>query len=1061
MIQEPSFKVYNASAGSGKTFTLVKEYLKILLTSKNEYIFQNILAITFTNKAAAEMKERVLENLRSFTEDSSNDMFDLIVFESNLNSENLKQKSRRILVNVLQNYSAFNITTIDSFTHKLIRTFAYDLGIPLNFEVEMDGTKLISEAVDILISKIGLNKELTDILVAFSLQKVEDDKAWDVSKELNTIASILINETDAGYVQSLQMKTIADFQKIEKRLKSDTLKIESLFQENGKRGLDLIEQTGLEHKNFSFSDLPKHFIKFTNLSALKYDDIKYVGRLQKNLDNGVFYSKSTKKEIQNSIDAISAELLQIYEEGKLLFQKHHGNYILIKMVLNDIIPLAVLNHIQKELKEIKEQNTICLSAEFNSLISEKIKNEPAPFIYERIGERFKHFFIDEMQDTSAMQWQNLIPLISNTLSQEGGSLMLVGDAKQAIYRWRGGEAEQFIDLSLDEELKKASNPFFTSKNLENLDTNYRSFSEVVVFNNLFFSHLSGFLENPEYKKLYEIGNQQKCNSNIGGYVQLDFIDQQELTSEEKEHSYPAKVLEIVEGLDTNFKREDVCVIVRTKKEGVLIANYLTENGISIISSETLLLNNSLKVQFIINLLTYIQNPLNQNSKFKVLNYLKEFLKLEISDHAFYTELLDLEPVLFFKKLQSYNLLFDYEYFLQMPFYECIEYSIRVFNLLEASDAYVQFFLDYVLEFQRKNYHDLAGFLLDWEVKREKLSVSASENENAVRIMTIHKSKGLEFPVVIFPCERSITQELDPKVWIDNLEESIFGELSLSRVSCAKRIEFTGEMGSSIYRKRQSELFLDNFNLLYVALTRAVEQLYVITEYKLDKKTGEENLNFFSGVFINYLKSLKCKNAWEVSKFSYSFGDQKKSLPLKEDAKIKGFELQKTFVSSPWESHQIKIVSNSSKHWGEAHQSAINYGVLIHEMFSKIITEKDINPVVNSYLNSGFIRQEDVLSITDKIKKVVCHPELNQYFNSGFEILTEREILNKDKNILIPDRLMFKEEKVFIIDFKTGKEESKHAAQLNKYNVILREMGFDVCRKIIVYIWDDVFLKNIN
>lgn len=1058
MMNAPSFQVYNASAGSGKTFTLVKEYLKIVLTSESEYVFQNILAITFTNKAAAEMKERVLGNLRAFSDGESNDMFDVIVQENKLNPEKLQKKSRRILENVLQNYSAFNITTIDSFTHRLIRTFAYDLGLPLNFDVEMDGAKLISEAVDVLISKIGYNKELTNVLVSFSLQKVEDDKAWDVSKELNTIASILLNETDANHVQKLQLKSVSDFKKIEKQLNAKKVEIENFFEKNGKEGLALIENAGLEYKNFVYSELPKHFIKLTTVSKNRYDDIKYNGRLQKNIDNDIFYSKSTKPDIKSSIDAISSDLLRVYEEGKLLYDKHHGNYLLIDMVLKSIIPLAVLNHIQKELTDIKEQNSICLSAEFNSMISDKIKNEPAPFIYERIGERFKHFFIDEMQDTSALQWQNLIPLINNTLSQEGGSLMLVGDAKQAIYRWRGGKAEQFIDLSIDKEGTE-NNPFYIEKKLENLATNFRSFSEVIEFNNEFFSHIASFLKNPTYKSLYEIGNKQGLNKNSGGYVQLDFLDQSELSKEEKEISYAEKVLEIVQNLDSNFKRKDICVIVRTKKDGIAVANYLTENEVPIISSETLLLQNSLKVQFIVNILTYIQNPLNLNAKFKALNYLKDFVVIDSSEHLFYKELVELEPEEFFKSLERYQIGFNYDAFLKMPFYESVEYLIRAFKLLSTTDAYVQFFLDFILDFQRKNYHDLSAFLIEWEQKKEKLSIAVSEGVDAVRIMTIHKSKGLEFPVVIFPCDRDVTNEINPTVWVEDLDQSVFEGLSTSMISCAKRITYTGKKGDEIYNERQSELALDNFNLLYVSLTRAVEQLYIITEYKVDKKTGNENVNFFSGLFMSFLKSLEDRNTWEEGKLSYSFGEKHRFLPMKKKAESEEVIVQEKFISSPWESHEIKIVSNSSKHWGEDHEFAVNYGLLIHEMLSKIITEKDMIPVVDFYTNSGFILSKDVESIKNKLEKVICHSELNQYFQDDYEVYTEREILDENKNILIPDRLMLKGKEAIIVDFKTGKKMNSYKDQLDGYARVLTEIGYEVKGKLCVYIDDVVFAQS--
>ena len=340
--------------------------------------------------------------------------------------------------------------------------------------------------------------------------------------------------------------------------------------------------------------------------------------------------------------------------------------------------------------------------------------------------------------------------------------MLVGDAKQAIYRWRGGKAEQFIDLSIDEEGLEY-NPFYVEKKLENLATNFRSFSEVIEFNNGFFSYIADFLKNSTYKSLYEIGNKQGLNKNTGGYVQLDFLDFSELEKEEKEIAYPVKVLEIVQNLDPNFNKKDVCVIVRTKKDGIAVANYLTENEVPIISSETLLLQNSLKVQFVVNLLTYIQNPLNLNAKFKALNYIKDFVSIDSSDHFFYKELVELEPVEFFKSLERFELGFDYAAFLKMPFYESIEYLIRSFKLLSTTDAYVQFFLDFILDFQRKNHHDLSAFLVEWDQKREKLSIAVSEDLDAVRIMTIHKSKGLEFPVVfltgmedgVFPHQRAL------------------------------------------------------------------------------------------------------------------------------------------------------------------------------------------------------------------------------------------------------------------------------------------------------------------
>lgn len=1053
-----TFSVYNASAGSGKTFTLVKEYLKILLTSESDFSFQNILAITFTNKAAAEMKERILENLRSFAAAEENDMLDVISTEISIEPAKIHSRAKKIIENILQNYSAFNITTIDSFTHKLIRTFAYDLGLPLNFEVEMDGSKLLNEAVDVLISKIGSDKSLTDVLIAFSLHKIEDDKSWDISHELNAIAKILLNEEDQEPLQNLRSKSLEDFKVLERNLRNEQNKIRELFSENGQAGLDLIAESGLEYKNFSRSTLPKHFEKFTKLQEVKYDNLSFEGAFHENISRGEFYTKTATQNVKHTIDGMSDDLLRIYEEGKELYKTYHGNYVLIEMVLNTMIPLAVLSYIQKELNTIKEQNTICLSSEFNQVISTKIKKEPAPFIYERIGEKFSHYFIDEMQDTSSLQWQNLIPLINNALSQEDGSLLLVGDAKQAIYRWRGGKAEQFIDLALDEKSVE-NNPFYIKKNIENLSINYRSFSQIIQFNNSFFTHIASFLSNPVYRNLYEIGNQQKLNKNSGGYVQLDFIDKSDLEKEDKELAYPKKVFEIIHNLDAAFKRKDVCVLVRRKKDGVAVANYLTEQGVDIVSSETLLVQNSLKVKFLIDTLTFIQNPLNKNAKFKAISFLQYFLKIEKEAHVFYQELLDLEPVLFFKALEKYNVFFNYEQFLQLPFYESIEELIRSFQLVASTDAYVQFFLDFVLDFQRNNYNDLSAFLNYWEQQKEKLSIASVESDTAVRIMTIHKSKGLEFPVVIFPCDVDVTNEINPTIWYDGFDASIFGDFENSLIPCSRKITYTGEKGTALFEKRKEALALDNFNLLYVALTRPVEQLYIVTELKLDKNENEKT-NLFSGMFVNFLKNYEGDNTWDVTKLTYQFGNSKRVLPIKEESEKIKADIQENFISTTWDSHDIKIVANSSKNWGTVQESAVKYGLLIHEMLSKIIFKNEVIKVLNSYVGSGLVPVNEQLNVQKILDNIVSHNALKDYFEEKYIVYTEREIVDEQKRILIPDRLMFHENEVVIIDYKTGARSNSHKIQINEYGTVLSNMGYQVVKKLLVYISDELRIQEV-
>ena len=1041
MHQTSTFQVYNASAGSGKTFTLVKEYLKVLLTSEDIYTFQKVLAITFTNKAAGEMKERVLQNLEDFAELKANDLLEIILHETALDKTTIQERSTKILDVILQNYSAFSITTIDSFTHKIIKNFAYDLGLSLNFEVEMDAVSLLNEAVDVLISKIGADKKLTNLLIDYSLDKTDDDKSWDISRDLNEFAKILLNEDDVKHFRELANKQLDDFTNLKTKLFINQKELKKSFQKNGKDCLDLIASKDLEPKDFMRGTIPKFFTDI-HQKDFNFSFTTRSATIEKAIENHQYYSKSTTDAIAQTIESIVPEIVSFYQQTKEMYSQ----FVLNKLALKSIIPLAVLNNINQELETIKEDNNIRLNAEFNQLISDNIKDQPAPFIYERIGQRFQHYFIDEMQDTSVLQWQNLIPLIDNALAQENGNLLLVGDGKQAIYRWRGGKAEQFINLGTDIE-----NPFFVEKKIETLETNYRSYSEVINFNNSFFQHTANFLQNESYKNLFLVGNQQLENTKKGGYVALDFLQKEEDKEDEK-IKYPKKVLEKINELKDDFSLNEICVLTRTKKDGVAIANYLSENGISIVSSETLLLQNSTKINFIIDVLQMIQNPTDEETRFEVLYFLHQHLKVKESKHQFCHQFVKLDTISLFTQLKNYGMFFDISTFHQLPFYEKIEEIIRSFQLINTSDAYIQFFLDVVLEQQRKG-TTVLDFLEFWQLKKDKLSIVAPESANAVQIMTIHKSKGLEFPVVIFPCDVEIYRQINPKVWLDKLPKD-FDNFKELLVSYNKDLSLVNDRGLEIYNQQREELELDNFNLLYVALTRAVEQLHVITEYKISSK-GDENINFYSGVFINYLKE---KNLWNDEVLEYQFGE-KNRISLKENKEAVA-EIQQNFISTPWQEHNLVLLASSSKLWNTEQGKAIDYGNLIHEIFSKIITKDDVNKVISQYHQQGVLNDKQFAAISKHVNDVVNHPELKDYFSVDEIVYNEREIVDVDNQVIIPDRLVFKDDKVVIIDYKTGNPSKEHHQQLLKYEQVLKSMNFVTGKKILVYINDKIDIVEV-
>ncbi|QRM88618.1 AAA family ATPase [Lacinutrix sp. WUR7] len=1044
MTNQHPFTIYNASAGSGKTFTLVKEYLKILLQSSNTQQYKNILAITFTNKAVGEMKERIIEMLTAFSSEeimeTPNSMFSILSEELQLEPEKLHSKSKKILNSIIYNYAAFDVSTIDGFTHKIIRTFAHDLKLPLNFEVELDQDSLLQEAVDSLIAKAGTNKELTKILVDFAIEKADDDKSWDISFDFNKIAKLLVKENDVAHIEKLKDKSLEDFKVLKAQLRKDTKSLEAEILEITQNVLQLIDEAGLQFNDFNRSSLPKHFENLKN----KRFDISFINKWQVELINGdTLYPKRLTPELGAVIDGLQPQFIKAFEETKkLVFQ-----YKFLKAFYKNITPLSVLSAINQELTNIKIDQNKLLISEFNTLISKEIKDQPTPFIYERLGEKFRHYFIDEFQDTSKLQWQNLIPLIDNSLAgqnlkQEQGTAMLVGDAKQAIYRWRGGEADQFIDL-----YSKKTDPFQVEQHVDNLPTNFRSYQEIIHFNNAFFKYVAETsLSNQDYSELYHEGSKQNTFNKNEGYIQFDFLD---LKDEERDEIYPQKVLETIRTCQTNgYTYQDICILVRKKKEGIAIAEYLNTVGIPIMSSETMLIFNSPEVQFIDNILTLLVQSENDEIKVKALNYLSE--KFQIKDkHAFFSKHINESLFQTFKSLEDYHIFLTPNQLLQLPLYELAESIVRNFNLVETSNAYVQYYLDFVLEYSQKQGSSLSGFLEYANNKKGNLSIVSPQGQNAVQIMTIHKSKGLEFPVVIFPyADLNIYTEIEAKEWFP-LQAENFNGFSSTLLNYTKEFENYGEVGLQIHNKHQAELELDNINLLYVALTRPKEQLYIISKRDVSAKELKEQKTY-AGLFINYLQQA---NKYNESETTFSFGNPKKT--SKEETRHKEIVEQQEFISTTKESHNIKIVTNSGYLWNTAQQEAIEKGNLIHNILAHIKTKEDVLFAITHFKETAIINPEQAIELQKTILQIIDHKELKDYFTIENTIYNERDIISNHE-IIRPDRLVINaNNEATIIDYKTGAINKKHQLQLENYQRVIEEMSYKVIHKILVYINDDI------
>ncbi len=1032
---DSSFKIYNASAGSGKTYTLTKAYLKIALSELGAY--RKILAITFTNKAVNEMKNRILDSLFSFgcTEDESqaSSLFEAVCHEMGITGHELRQRSKSTLKAILHNYSFFDVSTIDKFTHRLIRTFAKDLKLSQNFEVLVDNGPLLEEAVTRLINKAGYDTLITQVLIDFALEKTDDDKSWDVSYDLMKIGNLLFNENNWRHLEHLSKKKMEDFLMLRKEVKTKRAAASKAMVSAAGHALLLIEENNLEHTNFTASYFPKFMQK------IKSGDFKidFDAGWKQNFDSAPLYPMSAKPDKKMVLDALHPALTKLFTTIKANF----NNHILLVNIERNLVPLTVLNAIRQEVKTIQTERNQLSIAEFNSLIANEIKDQPAPFIYERLGEKYRHYFIDEFQDTSQMQWHNLVPLIENALAGENGSLFLVGDAKQAIYRWRGGRAEQFLDL-----VNQKSNPFVIAPQVENLPANYRSHEEIIQFNNAFFTATCPILNNTTYRTLFEEGNKQLANAKKGGYVNITFLTSAKEDEEDITQKYCDQVvLTLNKILEKEYQYKDCCIIVRNNREGIQLADYLTRMEIPVISSESLLLGNYAKIRFLIHLLQLIDRPHELGLAYEILYFLS---KKEADPHAFIT--VNMTNIAgFLAQTHGFDILNRFQF---SSVFDTIEFAVKKFDLAPSSDAHIIYFLDVIKEVEQKEGAAIATFLEYWERKKNTLGISVPAAINAVQIMTVHKAKGLEFNIVIYPfAHTEIYKEKEAKLWLP-VNETAFHGFNEVLINKNTEVPTYSQQAADLYGQEQQKLELDAFNVLYVALTRAVKALYVITK-KNTSKTKADKYDDYSSLFKKYLTDI---GQWDENKNEYGFG----ALGPNDACGAIQEEVPVAYQYSYKERPELKILTNSGSLWDTEREEAQAKGNLIHYALGMVETEKDIEKALGSLESNGEVSINDIQTMRAKIDQVVNHPDLHDYFKDGLTVMNEREIITATGKFLRPDRIMIHDNAVTIIDYKTGKKDVKHKEQLNAYADALVAMGFETNKKIVVYINDQISVEHI-
>tara|TARA_Y100001968_G_scaffold328370_2_gene375401 strand:+ start:1056 stop:4172 length:3117 start_codon:yes stop_codon:yes gene_type:complete len=1028
-----NFNIYKASAGSGKTYTLVKEYIKQGLISNGRILHKSLLAITFTNKAASEMKTRIVDALFHFKSgpniqnESFKTLYSDLKIELKYTDSQLVEKSTKFLSDIIHHYGYFSVSTIDKFIHKIIRGFTYELDLPSNFEVEMDSDKMINDGVSSLLDEIGLNKILTKNLITYSKHKINEDKHWDIHDDLFKISKQLFKDHTSSFINNLPETTI-----IQNTQRELLLKIKH-FEGQVEQIKSSIKQviSGIPEQAFLYKDLPRYLNK-----KLKkpYLDITISNRLLESIKKKTWYKKSETDAHKKQIDNVSELLCSNLHELIQLIELDYSYYLFYRTCYSSFFLTSVLSKLGKKINNIKKENSIVHISEFNQIIHRFLRESPAPFIYEKIGNRYAHYFIDEFQDTSKTQWRNLIPLVEEALAT-GGTCLIVGDGKQAIYRWRGGEVSQFLQLCSSVEPHELMH---FDINVDSLNTNYRSGKNIVDFNNAFFSFLSQNFIDP-YRRLYK-NLTQNAHYKEEGYIDISILETkgEETLNETLQLLYQQILL--IEKDNYNFS--DVVILTRNNKEITKIATYLTERGVPIISSESLLLSNSPTIQFILDNFSVILDEKNFLAKAKLLTYLisNNIIRAD-SPHEIIANFSNSDNLQFQSFLNEMGLQWDIEHLKRLNIYELAEVLIRLFGLDKAPNIYITFFLDFIFDFSIKKNPSINDFLDYWMQKQASVSIIIPPGINAIEIMTIHKSKGLQFPIVLFPFANWKEDLGIEKKWF-NLS-SVFKKQSIDKniatlLPLKKELEKWPKPFPESYLKHKSDSLLDNINLLYVAMTRPKERLYIISNS--DPRKGG-----IYKYFRDFLTQTKTSN---IHKSTFVFGKKHiKKSEIKTQDIIENFD----FISSAWR-HRIRIRDTRQFNKNLNQKYSIIWGELIHEIMSGVNEESDIEIMLNklNVINKHGLQAHQ--RITKEIKKIINRQEIKHLFQSNLEVFSETSILNVDGVIYRPDRVVIHaKNEVSLIDYKTGKKKKSDIDQLKIYENILLKSGYNKIHKYLIYL----------
>ncbi len=1064
------FKVYSSSAGSGKTYTLTKEYLKLALGSESETYFRSILAVTFTNAAANEMKDRILTMLRLFAtpEGTAHPMLRDIVHE--LHPETLgnpdafaeyaaryAKRAGRVFRKVLHRYSDFSVMTIDKFTQRLVSSFTDELGIPFAFETQIESDQL-ANAVDRMLARIGQEGEtvLTQVVETYYRESARDGKSWgSLPERIREAAYDLLNEK--SYLAMLKVKDLSmtDWIGIRQQMADTMLVIDKdahckvLVRE----AFGLLSTHGLVAGDFAGGSrgLIGYFDKFSpeDEETEEWWKNSPSDSITKNLEEDKWYGGKASKDTKTKIDGIKAQLEALYNQILAHQSIHRERFFLFEQLEKHLYNLSLLGEIRQEFDSILRQGNQVHISDFNRKVMEIVAKEPVPFIFERLGEKYNHILVDEFQDTSKLQFANLLPMIDNALGF-GNFNLIVGDAKQSIYRFRGGDMDLILHLSQNQVGHLAGilgESDFTAERLLSLDrelqvdhlkTNRRSYREITEFNNGFFTNIAAGVaaEHGMVASVFDENFAQQMTPDVstGGRVQIEFLDTADTatdddTSEESPKIMVARTLELVDELrEKGYHWRDIAILCRGKAEAADIAAALKARGNPLISDDSLLLTYAQTVNLLVSFMQVLQTPDNALARYEAAYLFHRIILKKIPTAAQHEQIRTMcgarDTTSFLQYFEAFDMEFSAFKLRQLGVYELCEKLITTFQLFEglAEAPYIFRFMDAILAFGTRNSNHLADFLAYWETAKKKISITVPTNADALRITTIHKSKGLEYPVVIVPnCNwRYVPNGNRDRIWVDldAIEES---ELSIES-SIDEHETATRKLNSSVvsmvkdlsdtplaaeYEEESTRMLLENLNLLYVAFTRPVQRLYVLAKLprgweknqSWEKCTGSVNRWLY-----DYLASGTAPVAWEPGKLQYVLNDG--AADCHHSHKTDGATPHTvTDVVSVDRTDRLRLRRLAERIFDvETFEKKKDKLQKRRYALSLIETPKDVDPVLRQLVGEGILEAREAASLKSDLHTLMAEETMSVLFAEGTMTRLKKEFLLPNGKILAADRL---------------------------------------------------------